>query len=108
MSDPKEVIGSDIAVVLFTEKEGDDDAFVFAGLLKDEGHEDFLAVDRGPDHPPFPFPREWCDSIRLATDEQAEVFGARYFVVRVVGNLPDDADKPDLIPTGINLSSVLE
>ena len=82
--------------------EEDGDNFFFVGTLGD-GDGDSLTLDRGRNHPPFPFPRDWCDLVERATPEQAAFFDAPYYLVRPLLSLPSDEDTSKHIFTGIRI-----
>lgn len=97
-----ELDGKVLAVVLWGEKDGEEEASVHTGTLRKAGASyEFFREEDGPS---FNLEQKWLDRIKTVPDELKEtLLNADVSLSLTVGQIPDDMDVSEFVFTGLRI-----
>ena len=92
-----------LAIILWSEKDGVEEASAHTGTLRRAGVS--YEFHRGENSPTFMLEHEWIARIKPVTEDLKEtLMGADYMLSLTVGPIPDNVDLSELVPTGLRIS----
>jgi hypothetical protein len=103
--DHQELIGKTLALLIFAEREGqEDDVHVIDGTVQEK--EGVLVLQFSEEHSPFPIQEDWLPRIKPTPEGiQAMLQDVQFFLSLSMGPLPENANMAEYLVTGLNLSS---